>query len=442
MTRIGKIIILAGGGILIIVLLILILGLRSQDVDPGRVGAGEIHIWGVVDKNKNISNFHTTLTNLTGANIKYRQFSEEEYEEILIDALAANEGPDIFVIHNTWLARHANKMMPVPQQFIEEGFISLRMFQELFVDTVVQDLILEDNIYALPFYIDTLGLFYNRDLFNAVGVVAPPKTWDEFAQIVPRMTLIDEGGNILRSGAAIGTADNIEFAPEILQLLMMQGGAKMYDELTKRAVFGESVLINNKSFQPGLKALEFYADFSNPQKATYSWNDSQLNSFEAFTRGHVAMMFDFAQAITEVKSKSPQLRFSVAEVPQVSDSGTKIAHPSYWAFAVNRWSPKAADAWRLLIVAATSDVINEYLEDTGRISARRDILREQLNDPILGSFAEQALFARSWFQIDKESIDGVFRNMINSVITGQRKAKDVVRTAADQVTALIRKHQQ
>ena len=37
-------------------------------------------------------------------------------------------------------------------------------------------------------YIDTIGLYYNKALFNNAGIVNPPKTWDEFNSDVKQLT--------------------------------------------------------------------------------------------------------------------------------------------------------------------------------------------------------------------------------------------------------------
>ena len=47
-------------------------------------------------------------------NINYRKLRYDEYEKELLDALAEDRGPDIFSIHNTWIKRYENKIVPMP----------------------------------------------------------------------------------------------------------------------------------------------------------------------------------------------------------------------------------------------------------------------------------------------------------------------------------------
>ena len=78
-------------------------------------------------------------------------------------------------------------------------------------------------------------MFYNKDLFNTAGIATPPKTWDEFISVIRKLSAKDKFGNLTKSGAAIGAADNVNNAADILSLLMMQTGAKMISEPTKQS---------------------------------------------------------------------------------------------------------------------------------------------------------------------------------------------------------------
>ncbi|PIP29532.1 ABC transporter substrate-binding protein, partial [Candidatus Kuenenbacteria bacterium CG23_combo_of_CG06-09_8_20_14_all_36_9] len=40
------------------------------------------------------------------------------------------------------------------------------------------------QILGLPLSLDTLTLFYNRDHFNAAGLIQAPSTWQEFNEAV------------------------------------------------------------------------------------------------------------------------------------------------------------------------------------------------------------------------------------------------------------------
>lgn len=51
--------------------------------------------------------------------IVYERKPEDTYEQELIDALAAGRGPDIFLIHNSWLLKHRPKLAPLPSELLD-----------------------------------------------------------------------------------------------------------------------------------------------------------------------------------------------------------------------------------------------------------------------------------------------------------------------------------
>src|SRR5690349_12657954 len=48
--------------------------------------------------------------------IIYRKMREEDYEKLLLEAIAENRGPDIFSIPNIWLGAWQNKLLPIPKE--------------------------------------------------------------------------------------------------------------------------------------------------------------------------------------------------------------------------------------------------------------------------------------------------------------------------------------
>jgi len=80
--------------------------------------------------------------------VNYRKIDQRDYETSLINALAAGEGPDIFMIRNRALPRMRDKLIQVhPQQ------MSVAKLRELFPTIVEQDFCAERrrDITRFPF---------------------------------------------------------------------------------------------------------------------------------------------------------------------------------------------------------------------------------------------------------------------------------------------------
>jgi multiple sugar transport system substrate-binding protein len=293
-------------------------------------------------------------------------------------------------------------------------------------------------IYGIPFSVDSLALYYNIDFFNTAGIGTPPANWNEFKEDVKQLTQIDSFGNITQAGAAMGTANNIDRAVDIQYLLMLQNGTEMTDDKNSRATFdAKAQTSDGDTFVPGLDALVFYSDYANPKKTIYTWNAGMNFSIDAFIQENVAMILNYSYQDEVIKSKAPRLNYGISEMPQIEGTSKEINYASYWSEVVSSTSPYQEEAWDFLSYLAKKENIQLYSELTGRPASRRDVIEEQLDDPVLKVFSKQALTARSWYQADSEANEGIFSNMIQSVALGEVEVEEALNDANKQVTAVM-----
>lgn len=365
--------------------------------------------------------------------ISYVQKNIETYEDELVDALAAGRGPDIFSIHNDWLGKHQDKLVPAPATII-----SLREFRDSFVQAASSDLVADDKVYALPLAVDVLALYYNKDLLASAGIPRPPASWEELVNLIPRLTVQDNLGNFVKSAVALGTADNINRAPDILGLLMLQNGTPFYSPGKELATFDQVVRSGEATSSPGARALEFYTQFASPAKTTYTWNNRSNNSIEAFSSGRVAMILSYSYLKPTLAEKAPFLNYAVAGVPQIDPAGTKVNYANYWAEGVAKQSQHQEAAWQFLKFITKKEVLGRYYEVQKQPSSRIDILETQLADPDIGVFAENALSARSFYKPSSDAVEQIFVQMINDVILRNIAPQEAVSAGAQKVNLLLR----
>lgn len=431
-----------GGAVLIVsifLILVLILG-RGFGFAPQKNVT--LQFWGVFD---NSSFYADAISAYQRDNrhvqIIYRVLNFEDYEKQLIDSFAAGTGPDIWLIHNTWLPKHFDKITPLPQSVqsdTKKPLFTFKDFQEQFVDVAVSDLTSQGQIYAMPTYMDTLALYWNKDLFNARGISTPPATWDQFNENVSSLTSFDEIGNINIAGGVIGTAKNINRSTDILSLLMLQSGTQMINSTNSGATFSRPV--NNQPV--GESALRYYTDFANPSRQLYTWNDSQHYSIDAFQEGKAAMMFNYSHTVDVLRAKTSRLNFGVAPMPQFANSNKLVNYANYWAPTIAKASPNSLEAWKFLVYLTSTDGAKAYLKNSHRPAARRDIIETQKTDPDLGVFAVQGLSARSWYQIDNSAIEKIFADMIDSINFQQTPIRNALIAAENKISLLMTKARQ
>jgi len=392
---------------------------------------------------------------------EYRELRFDEYEEELIRALAEGNGPDIFSIPNTWIGKYESLILPMPDTLtipytevkgsikkeeittlVESATMSKRELETTFVDVVVDDVLRtyqptlkdepEEKIFALPLFVDTLALFYNKDLLDAAGIAQPAVDWETFQNDVAKMTLLGAGDEILQSGAALGTSANVDRSFDILSLLMMQNGTDMVNDRGDAAFAGQGEEVNY-----GLDALYFYADFANPTKQVYCWNKDLPSSFDAFVSGQVAYFFGYSYHIPLVEAANSKLDFGVTTMPQIA-GGRAVNYAHYWVETVSKDTRNANWAWDFILFATDADGVESYLEASGRPTALRALMGNQLEDEWLSPFVSQLLTSESWYKGDDvEVAEEAFADLIEAAVEGNEDVTRLIRDAQNQVNETL-----
>src|SRR3989344_2389978 len=419
----SRVIIIGVAGLIVVFFLLLftgiIPGLRPPSTDKTKV---KLNFWGVFDSPEAMNSI---LEEIPGFEVSYRSLNPETYESDLISALASGRGPDVFMVHSSWLPKHSDKLAPA-----NADQISLESLRSLYPTVVEQDFAPDQFVYGLPLYLDTLVLFYNRDIFDSKGVAEPPKTWADFERLVTKLRELDSSGRIIKAAAAIGGSNkSVNRATDLLSVLMLQSGLPMVSADFERAVFAED----------GGQSLSFYTKFANPVSTLYTWNDSLKNSLDNFSEEGVAMIFNYGYQTENLKAKNPFLKFGVAPLPQPQGAAKTVNFANYWGIGVSNRFQNPRAAWNFILsLAADPKIVSRYAESMNRLPALRSLISELTDDPFWGVFGKQALSARSWPQIDSVEVDKIFSNMIEQVITGRSDINRALEEAESAVTRLMR----
>ncbi len=389
--------------------------------------------------------------------INYRKLRYDEYENELLNAFAEDRGPDIFSINNTWMKKYQGKLAPLPAQIsmvypVTKGTIKKEVVPELrttrsltlkglkdnFVDVVYSDVVMDNKIYGLPLALDTLALYYNRDLLNNAGLTTIPQYWNrEFQQVVKKLTKQDLKGNILQSGAALGGSTSIERSTDILSVLMMQNGAIMLSD-SGEVMFNQMPPGLKGDYNPGAAALRFYTDFANPVKEVYSWNNDLNNSVDAFTSGNLALMFGYAYHLPTIKARAPKLNFGVAKLPQIEGSSAPTNFANYWVEVVSKKSAHINEAWDFIQFMAQAEQAQTYLNKTKKPTALRSLIATQREDQEIGVFADQILTAKSWYHgKNVTAAEQAMNEMIDNAVGNEAKLGEIMNLTVGRVQQTI-----
>lgn len=419
------------GGALVVV--ILVVAAFMYGVQPSKQTPNvNLTVWGTDPSGAFSPLVQAYMKLRTNVRVQYTYVDPASYKTKLLDALAAGQGPDVFFVrsHNLPLSL----LVPAP-----DTQMTLKQIQDLFPKVVEQDFAPNGKVNALPLYIDTLALIYNRDIFDRVGVVTPPATWDDFQNLVKDLRVLNNQGQIQKSGAAIGgTTKSIYNAPDILEMLFLQNFqtndpvSSMIDSQSGRAIFASGNGSANSS-----QAFSFYTQFADSGSPYFTWDDLNKNSIQNFASGDTVMLLDYNEEVQALKAKNPYLQIGIAPAPQVS-ANLPVTFAEYDGLAVSKQSKNSAWAWDFVVQSTTNETLSSaYLTAASRPPALRTLIGRTLNNAEFGVFAKQALTARSWYYADHDKIGNIFDSAIAKVISGGANSGTALTQAESQITAIL-----
>ncbi len=389
-----------------------------------------ITIWGTFPSdtfNIYVSKINTTLPEpLT---INYIQKDPATFSQEFIAALARGNGPDGLLIPVDMLLPHYDKLAAIPFEALN---------QRTFLDSYIEEakIYLNTNgIIALPFTVDPLVMFWNRDQFNSAGLATYPKYWDEFTLLNQKLTTKDENGNVRRSAIALGDFSNVANAREILATLIMQTGNPI--TAADRDGYIQSTLKTTAAANP-IPAIDFFTRFTNPSDSNYSWNRGMVPSKSAFLVGSLSTYFGFASEISDIRAKNPNLNFDVAPLPQARGNATTAAYARMNGLSIVRSSPNAGAVFQVISILTDPTNLAELNKMLYLPTVRRDVIAQGSNDPYISIFNQAALIARTWLDADPAQSRAIFARMIESVTSGAKSTSQAVRDAGDEYDIILK----
>lgn len=392
--------------------------------------AGAVSIWGTADKTL----VETWLVAMRAVDksfekVSYTEVPASSYDSTLVNAMAGGSGPDLFLITDDKLVSFADKILLVPYDQYSQGTYTSSFVDEAGLFLTPQ------GIRAFPVFIDPLVMYWNRDTLAAAGVPNPPQYWSDLLALAPKITSLDVGQNIRKSAVAMGTWRNVVNAKPILATLMLQAGEPLVVRnedgylgvtLGSTQSGGESVAAS---------ALRFYTEFANPQKTTYSWSGAQQSSTNAFLAGDAALYFGFASEYAALRARNPNLRFDVALVPQLK-SGTATTFGRITGAAIARGTQNPNGALLVAQKLSSRESVSGLATLSPLPPVRRDVQLDTTANAAAGVFVRSALISRGWYDPGPAS-DVIFKDMIESVISGKHEPSAAVLEAAQALGALV-----
>jgi maltose-binding protein MalE len=420
---------------------------------------GPLTIWHPDFKLETVEDLANGLT--TDNTTVKAQKIETAYEWRLVNGIAADSAPDVAIIPNDYIPDHKDKFVTIPADYVKpdkdgNGAADTKtFFTETYIDLISAQLLNKDGTaIAFPGPVKELKLFINRKLFGEASdrwrqalsnkeseyepirktLSSPIATWNDFAAASQRITQRN-GNTIITSGAALGMAQNVEWAQDIYELMVMQQGGRVVDSTKLVALFQNyEKNADGRLIYPGKDALRYFNSYANPTNPNYSWNTDFTSARQAFLDGRVAMIFDYGEFEDVVTQKArDKVELEVANVPQVTADGEPVVFARYYAIGISKGSSQKSKAGVLAKLMASenaSDLVRGLTNSYSPVKA--DLQPEQIT---------RLAKAEPVFKRHHSDFDSIMSEMLDDVALRGQNADNAVDRAAERINQLLNKNE-
>lgn len=366
------------------------------------------------------------------AQVTYTERSAQTLDSDIANAIASGTGPDLVLMNQEHLMAERARLQIIPSSSLSE-----RTYRDTYLPLF--DLYLTaDGTYGIPVLVDPLVLFYNKQALTSAGVVEPPRSWEAVAGLTPLLTRATDAQTITRSTIALGGYENITNAHAILSLLFLEAGQAIS---TQTAQGVRASLSGGGAGTFGVSstesALNFYTEFANPTKTTYTWSRSLPSSRLMFANGDLVFYLGFASERPTIAATNPNLSFDMAAVPQPGTAASRVTYGRGYAFVIPKASRNAASAYEVALALTGKEVLPTLARSAGMAPAVRSQLLPSNQDLYEPVFYPEALIAKGWLSPAPATLEAIFAAMIGNVNSGRMKVKEALGNADQALNAAL-----
>jgi len=366
------------------------------------------------------------------------------YDDTVVKIQTAIQGrnpPDFFINLATQRFSMAASKAAIPlDPFIAADGSAGKAYINDFLSGFMEDSWVDGKIYSIPFQRSTMVLFYNKEIFQEVGLNPDkaPVSWNELIQFAQKLVKKDASGNITRYGVGLAlNSGSAQWAFTGFALQNSSDGKNLMSEDGKKVYFNTP---------ENVEALQLWLDLQNKYevmaKGIVQWTDLPGQ----FLNGQVAMIYHTTGNLTNINNNA-KFKFGVAFLP----GSKRVAAPTGGGnFYISEGIPKAQQdaSWKFIKFATEPERAAQWSIDTGYVAVRKSALETQIMKDYYAklpqakvAFDQIPLSKPELTTYDAARIWRVLNDNIQSAVTGEATAAKALQTAQSQAEEALRRYQ-
>jgi len=356
-------------------------------------------------------------------NVTYTPWAD--YWTKLKTSLGGGSGPDVFWMNGPNFYQYSTQgLIKNLEPFISQDS---QFNKDAYFPAVVDLYSLEGELYAAPYFVDAVGLFYNKKLFDEAGVEYPDEswTWEDIKEAGEKLTNHDKG----IYGYAAHTVGNQQ---GYYNLIHQAGGFIISDDKTTSGF----------NTPEAKKAFTFLQDLFDKGISPSTQSQIETKVDQLFISNKLAMLPSInVNASTFVDELGDSV--GVAPLPAGKQEAA-IVHGIGWA--MNEKTKDEELAWELVKYLANEDG-NRVIAETGfsipAIKSMSDIWKESLPSLDLQVFID-AQETGVAYPVSKRTAEwqDIEMKEIQAAFLGQQTIDEALEKVGTEMNAILKEEQE
>ncbi len=354
--------------------------------------------------------------------VKYEPITGD-YKQALLTSIAGGVEPDIYYVDIFWWLELATNDALLP---LDDLMAASGVKKDEFIPALVDAFTYDGKLYGIAKDFNTLGMFYNKDLFDKAGLSYPTDdwTWDDLKQAAQKLTDLSDANKPVYGFCT--PPDPGRFPAFVFQ----NGGTVMTPDFKDTTLDSEAAI----------GAAEFYTSFraegigALPSDLGEGWQGT------LFGKGQCAMVYEGGWLIPYLRDQFPGTKYGVVMPPAGPKGEGNLIFTVAWGVSANTKKPEAA--WKV-VQFLTSEASQKTVLESGfalpsRVSLQNsDYLKNNPNSAAIfnGSFnGAQPFF---WGAVGSDVNDQMGK-ALERVFKENQPVADAMKQAAEAVRKAIK----
>lgn len=351
-----------------------------------------------------------------GITVEATKYAYGDFKSAIITSLSGNSGPDVARMDIAWVSQFADDEALLN---LSDELASFDSIAESVFEGPLSTNYWQDGYYGLPLNTNTQVLLWNRELFEAAGLSAPPATMDEFKTYAKQIA--DTSDDVY--GYALG--GTYFWAPAPVFYTM---GGKVTDE----AITTATGFVNSKE---SVEAFTLLKEMYDEGSISPNLLGGGIGTSDGLATNLYGMIIDGPWMVDIYAGQYPEFEVNFAMMPTQDGYTSSVVGGEDIVVFYNTDAKDASLKWVEYLMSEDAQVTMaqvgvvptlKSLVGSDKVPAYFDIFMKQLET------AQARVPHPAWGEMD-----GAISNAFQRILSGDQTVQEALDQAADEINALL-----